>query len=273
MDSDCGCRTVRIAAHRLFGECRNGAGRGGEREGRPARRRLRPEINAEAPNPQDAPPAGPARGREAGTCRAAALAVQSNESAPDAPRLRRRVCSSRMHPRPFETQRNRRRRGALRDRSVNRGRPTVTSSLDLYPSVTERYNVLLDLARTLTSTLVPSALYAALHQHVARVLPTNAFSVAVVNRAGEARTVFHAGEGAGAPPLGGVELEHLREGDFVLRGAAGDASALLAAPLTREGRLIGYLAAQRREARPFDATDANFLLAVGQLAAVAVDNA
>ncbi len=149
----------------------------------------------------------------------------------------------------------------------------MTSSLDLYPSVTERYNVLLDLARTLTSTLVPSALYAALHQHVARVLPTNAFSVAVVNRAGEARTVFHAGEGAGAPPLGGVELEHLREGDFVLRGAAGDASALLAAPLTREGRLIGYLAAQRREARPFDATDANFLLAVGQLAAVAVDNA
>src|SRR5690606_29845380 len=172
-----------------------------------------------------------------------------------------------------ETQRNRRRRGALRDRSVNRGRPTVTSSLDLYPSVTERYNVLLDLARTLTSTLVPSALYAALYQHVVRVLPTNAFSVAVVNRAGEARTVFHAGEGAGAPPLGGVELEHLREGDFVLRGAAGDASALLAAPLTREGRLIGYLAAQRREARPFDATDANFLLAVGQLAAVAVDNA
>jgi len=139
--------------------------------------------------------------------------------------------------------------------------------------VTERYNVLLDLARTLTSTLVPSALYEALHKHVIRVLPMNAFAVAVVNRAGEARTVFHAGEGGGVPPLGGVELEHLRAGDFVLRGAAGDATALLAAPMTCEGRLIGYLAAQRRDARPFDATDANFLLAVGQLAAVAVENA
>ena len=149
----------------------------------------------------------------------------------------------------------------------------MTSSLDLYSSVTERYNVLLDLARTLTSTLVPSALYEALHQHVVRVLPMNAFTVAVVNRAGEARTVFQAGEGNGAPLLGAVEMEHLRAGDFVLRGAPGDATALLAAPMTCEGRLIGYLAAQRRDARPFDATDANFLLAVGQLAAVAVENA
>jgi len=149
----------------------------------------------------------------------------------------------------------------------------VTPSLELYSSVTERYNVLLDLARTLTSTLVPSALYEALHHHVARVLPMSAFTVAIFDREGEARTAFHAGEGDGLPRLGEVEMEHLRAGDFVVRGGVGDKSALLAAPLRCEGRLIGYLAAQRREARPFDATEANFLLAVGQLAAVAVANA
>ena len=153
------------------------------------------------------------------------------------------------------------------------GRPTVTSSIELYSSVTERYNVLLDLARALTSTLVPSALYEALHQHVVRVLPVSAFTVVVFDRAGEARTAFHAGEGRGALPLGEVEMEHLRAGDFVLRGGLDDSTALLVAPLKCENRLIGYLAAQRRDVRPFDATDANFLLAVGQLAAVAVANA
>src|SRR5690606_17076294 len=211
--------------------------------------------------------------RRPGTCRPAAVDVQSDASAPEP-----RVCvgasaSSSDALSPFRDTAESPAPCAERDRSVNRGRTPVTSSLDLYPSLAERYNVLLDLARTLTSTLVPSALYAALHQHVVRVLPTHAFTVGVVSRAGEVRPVFHAGEGSGAPPLGEVELEHLRAGDFVLRGAAGDGGALLAAPLTREGRLIGYLAAQRRDARPFDATDANFLLAVGQLAAVAVDNA
>jgi diguanylate cyclase (GGDEF)-like protein len=138
--------------------------------------------------------------------------------------------------------------------------------------VAERYSVLLDLARTLTSTLVSPALYNALYQHVMRVLPTRAFTVALVNRAGGLETAFHAGAGDGSLPLGEAELEHLRAGDFVLRGGAEDGRALLAAPLAREGRLIGCVAVQR-DGRPFDAAEANFLLAVGQLAAVAVDNA
>ena len=132
--------------------------------------------------------------------------------------------------------------------------------------------MLLDLARTLTSTLASPALYNALYQHVVRVLPTHAFTVALVNRSGDLETAFHTGTGDGSLPLGEAELEHLRAGDFVLRGGAEAGRALLAAPLAREGRLIGCLAVQR-DGRPFDAADANFLLAVGQLAAVAVDNA
>src|SRR5690606_41077025 len=57
----------------------------------------------------------------------------------------------------------------------------------------------------------------------------SAFTVAIFDREGEARTAFHAGEGDGLPRLGEVEMEHLRAGDFVVRGGVGDKSALLAA--------------------------------------------
>ncbi|MBI4409051.1 MAG: diguanylate cyclase [Gemmatimonadetes bacterium] len=149
----------------------------------------------------------------------------------------------------------------------------MVASLSLLPSLAERYTVLLDLARTLTSTLAPAALCPEVHAHVGRVLPTSAFAIALADPADGMREVFRAGAAGGAAALTDTELEHLRAGDFVLRAGGPGTPALLAAPLLRQERLLGWLAAERKEGPSFEAADAHFLLAVGGLASVAVDNA
>lgn len=146
-------------------------------------------------------------------------------------------------------------------------------SLSVYPSTAERYNVLLDLARSLSSTLEPDALYAVLHGHVSRALPASNFTVLVAEGRGELRTAYRAGAGDGVVHHPEHELERLRAGDYILRAATETQGWLLAVPLAREDRLLGTLVVQRGECAPFDAADANFLLAVAQLAGVALDNA
>lgn len=147
------------------------------------------------------------------------------------------------------------------------------ASLSVYPSTAERYNVLLDLARSLTSTLEPEALYAVIHGHVSRALPASSFTVLVADAHAGLRSAYHAGSGGGGVHHPAHELERLRAGDYILRASADSQGWLLAAPLAREDRLLGSLVVERGEGTPFDAADANFLLGVAQLASVALDNA
>lgn len=148
----------------------------------------------------------------------------------------------------------------------------MVSSLSLLPSLAERYAVLLDLARTLASTLVSESLYSAIHNQVARVLPTSSFTVALAGAPRALHPVFHVGLGDGVVALGEEDFEHLRSGDFVMRATGDGRGSLLAAPLLHEDRMLGCLVAVRREGS-FDTGDAHFLLAVGRLAGVALDNA
>lgn len=141
------------------------------------------------------------------------------------------------------------------------------------PDLAERYAVLLDLARSLGSTLVPAELHAAVYNHVLRVLPMSSFAVGVTHNERDIRPAFHEGAGLDWFHFTDDELDRLRAGDYVLSDERDDRGAMLAAPLLCDARLLGCLAAMRRRGRTFDATDAYFLLAVGRLAGVALDNA
>lgn len=146
-------------------------------------------------------------------------------------------------------------------------------SLSLFPSQADRYTVLLDLARTLAAKLDPATLYAEIHAHVSRALPTSSFHIAVLGPGGSHDVVFSSTPDEPAAQPDSAEIDHLAAGDFVLCHGPGGVGSRLAAPLLREQRLLGYLVAGRHEGAPFDVADAHFLLAVGALAGVALDNA
>ena len=58
-------------------------------------------------------------------------------------------------------------------------------------SVAERYNVLLDIGRTLASTLSVDDLYAAIHREAARVLQASGFYVALHDPAEDKATIVY----------------------------------------------------------------------------------
>ncbi len=144
-------------------------------------------------------------------------------------------------------------------------------SLSLYPGPAERYTVLLDLARSMAASREPDEVYEAIHTQVHRVLPASSFTLAL-GRGPRPRPAFHVGPGDGALLLSGEEQEHLGAGDFVLRARLGEPGLQLLVPLLSEGGTLGYVVAARGEGRPFDAADAHFLLAVGRLAGIALEN-
>jgi diguanylate cyclase (GGDEF)-like protein len=147
----------------------------------------------------------------------------------------------------------------------------VNSSLIVFPSPAERYAVLLDLARTLTGSLLPAELYAGIDAQLRRVLPMDAFAVALNHPDGDLDLVYRQGTGNGPITLSGNDSAHLDAGDFLLK--ARGAGTQLLVPLARESRVFGCLIAERLHGMPFDASDANFLLSVSQMAGVALDNA
>lgn len=132
--------------------------------------------------------------------------------------------------------------------------------------------MLLDLARALAATPAPAELYRIVHAHVARTLPARAFAVYSMDAAGAFRVELHVGPGPADLLLDAADVDLLRAGDFVIR-ALPDGQVELLAPLLADDALLGCLVARNRAAQPFDASDANFLLAVANLAAVALQNA
>ncbi len=147
----------------------------------------------------------------------------------------------------------------------------MATTISFFPSPAERYSVLLELARTVSSSFVPAELCRAIYTHVARVLTTNSFTIVLVDPGGRLRPELHVGPGLGAVELNAGERDHLVAGDFVVRTTERAVEVL--AGLTAESRLVGCIVARRGLDRPFDAADAHFLLAVGAVSGVAVENA
>jgi diguanylate cyclase (GGDEF)-like protein len=147
----------------------------------------------------------------------------------------------------------------------------MATTISFFPSPAERYSVLLELARTVSSSFVPAELCRAISNHVARVLTTNSFTIALVGPGGKLRPELHVGTGVGTVELNAGERDHLVAGDFVVRTTEWAVEVL--AGLTAANRLVGCIVARRGLDRPFDAADAHFLLAVGAVSGVAVENA
>ncbi len=147
----------------------------------------------------------------------------------------------------------------------------MVSSISFFPSPAERSTVLLELARTVSSSFVPAELCRAIHAHVTRVLPATSFTVALAEPDGALHTELHVGPGGGGIELSAGERGHLLAGDFVVRTV--ERQVELLAPLLAQERLVGCLSAGRGADSPFDAADAHFLLAVGAVCGAAVENA
>ena len=103
--------------------------------------------------------------------------------------------------------------------------------------------MLLELARTVSTSYVPAELGRAIYAHVARVLPTTSFTVSLVRPEGELLPELHVGPGTGVVKLTPGERDHLLEGDFVVR--ARDTHVEILVGLTAESRLVGCLVARR----------------------------
>ena len=147
----------------------------------------------------------------------------------------------------------------------------MVASISFFPSPAERYTVLLELARTVSSSFVPAELCQAIHAHVTRVVPAHSFTVALATTDGGLKAELHVGPGSGTIELSAGERGHLLAGDFVVRTV--EQQVELLAPLVAQERLVGCLSAGRGAEQPFDAGDAHFLLAVGAVCGAAVENA
>jgi diguanylate cyclase (GGDEF)-like protein len=158
-------------------------------------------------------------------------------------------------------------------------------------SVGERYSVLLDIGRTLASTLSADDLYAAIHRETARVLQASGFYIALYDPDLDTATiVYFADRGEvqrTSVTFRGSESEVLRTGkpvlvedrldDLSLMHLGDDDSdvtrSAISAPLIHKGRTLGSVSAQSYQPRTYDAADMDLLQAIADIAAVAVDNA
>lgn len=154
----------------------------------------------------------------------------------------------------------------------------------------ERYSVLVDVARVLNSTLRTGELYRAIHQQAIRVLDCTGFYIALYDEAEDMATVVFAAERGEASFPGlryrGSESPAIREGrpaishtgeiaarQFAALGVHVPSRCSLHAPMVREGRVLGLISAHSEVEDQYAWEDLELLAAIGDLAAVAVENA
>ncbi|MEJ2502422.1 MAG: sensor domain-containing diguanylate cyclase [Gemmatimonadota bacterium] len=156
----------------------------------------------------------------------------------------------------------------------------------------ERYGVLLDIGRILTGTLEPADLYRTIYEQASRVLETTGFFISLYDEEEDRATiVFSADRGCLERPgvtYRGSESRAIREASAVseelthpsraimVLGPESDEEitrSVIAAPMLREGRVLGVISAQSYRASAFDRDDLELLDAIARLAAVAVSNA
>lgn len=158
-------------------------------------------------------------------------------------------------------------------------------------SLADRYQVLLDVGRTLTGTLDQEALYQAIYGHTRRVLQTDGFFIALYDaRRDEARVVFYGDPtGSRRPDLAvrGTDSAVLRTGEatlledrlqsrsLTLLGAteADGARSVMSAPLRSKGGVLGVVCVHNDRPHAFEADDLELLQGIADLAAVAIENA
>jgi diguanylate cyclase (GGDEF)-like protein len=158
-------------------------------------------------------------------------------------------------------------------------------------SVEERYRVLLETGRILTSTLSAEELYAAIHRETAKVLSAANFSVSLYHQGRDLeRVVFRVQNGE----AGEVDLEFRGSDSEVIRASHGviveddpgalasiariDASRVtcrsgIAAPLVHQGRVVGSVSACSSEPGAYTDEDLALLRGIADVAAIAIDNA
>lgn len=160
------------------------------------------------------------------------------------------------------------------------------------PDFQKRYAVLLDIGRILTGTLQAGELYRAIYEQASRVLETTGFYISLYDEERDVATVvFYADRGEIERPgitYRGSQSRAIREARPVLEsldapdraimllGSESDEEitrSVMAAPLLREGRVLGVISAQSYRPGAYTPDDLELLLAIGDLAAVAVHNA
>jgi diguanylate cyclase (GGDEF)-like protein len=159
-------------------------------------------------------------------------------------------------------------------------------------SIGDRYQVLLEIGRTLAGTLSFDELYDAIHRETARVLEASGFYVSLYDSAKDQATiVFFADRGAVervSITYRGSESQVIRErcavlvedrlDDLSLMHLGADADedvtrSAISAPMTHKGRLLGAISAQSYEPGTYTEEDLALLQGIADIAAVAVDNA
>ena len=160
------------------------------------------------------------------------------------------------------------------------------------PDFQQRYAVLLDIGRILTGTLAADELNRAIYEQASRVLETTGFYISLHDEERDLATVvFYADRGEiGQPGITyrGSESRAIREGRAIrqeldatgraimLLGSEADQEvtrSVIAAPMLHEGHVLGVLSAQSYRSNAYDDDDLELLLAIADLAAVALYNA
>lgn len=160
------------------------------------------------------------------------------------------------------------------------------------PDFQKRYAVLLDIGRILTGTLEADELYRTIYEQASRVLETTGFYISLYDEERDRATVvFYADRGEIGRPgttYRGSESRAIREARPVLEeldaperaimllGADSDEEvtrSVMAAPLLHEGHVLGVISAQSYRSSAYTEDDQELLLAIADLAGVAVSNA
>ncbi|MEX2466746.1 MAG: sensor domain-containing diguanylate cyclase [Gemmatimonadota bacterium] len=158
-------------------------------------------------------------------------------------------------------------------------------------SVEERYKVLLETGRILTSTLSAEELYAAIHTETAKVLNADNFSVSLYDQGRDfERVVFRVQDGeAQEVDIGfrGSDSEVIRASHGVLidddpaaitsltriEGDKITCRSGIGAPLVHHGRVVGSVSACSPQAGAYTQDDLALLQGIGDIAAIAIHNA
>lgn len=151
--------------------------------------------------------------------------------------------------------------------------------------------MLLDIGHTLTGTLSAEDLYRAIYRETARVLEAAGFYISLYDRSrDEAMVVFYADQGKERRVhvrFRGSDSQVIREGIGSIIADRVDAHSLLilgednteitrsaiSAPLRHKGRVIGAISCQSYTPGAFDEADLELLQGIGDVAAVAIENA
>ena len=169
---------------------------------------------------------------------------------------------------------------------------TPSSEASTAPSsVADRYRVLLDIGRKLTSTLSREDLYRAIYEETAQILEAEGFYICLYNQERDLATiVFYADRGNDRRveiSYQGSESEVISSGQAFLVEDRADSKVLMvvgkedgevtrsaiSAPLRHEGKVLGAISTQSYQPGAYTAEDLELLQGIADIAAVTLENA